>query len=61
MLMRYVPCSEDYKANLLAALRRNSAYAVEYLTAAQADSSEAFLVALRDVAEAYNVGTKEPK
>jgi probable addiction module antidote protein len=44
--------NEDYKADLLAELRSDPRYAAEYLTAARADSNEAFLVALRDVAEA---------
>ena len=44
--------NEDYKADLLAELRSDPQYAAEYLTAARADSNEAFLVALRDVAEA---------
>jgi probable addiction module antidote protein len=44
--------NEDYKADLLADLRSNLGYATEYLSAAYADSPEAFLVALRDVAEA---------
>lgn len=44
--------SEDYKADLLAELRSDTEFAAEYLSAAKADSSEAFLVALRDVAEA---------
>jgi probable addiction module antidote protein len=45
--------NEDYKADLLAELRSDPQYAAEYLTAARADSNEAFLVALRDVAEAH--------
>ncbi len=44
--------NEDFKADLLAELKADSAYAAEYLSAAKADSNEAFLVALRDVAEA---------
>lgn len=44
--------NEDFKADLLAELRSDADYAAEYLSAAKADSSEAFLVALRDVAEA---------
>jgi DNA-binding phage protein len=44
--------NEDYKADLLADLRDDLGYAAEYLSAAYADSPEAFLVALRDVAEA---------
>jgi probable addiction module antidote protein len=42
----------DYKTDLLNDLRRDKAYAAEYLSAAYADSPEAFLVALRNVAEA---------
>jgi probable addiction module antidote protein len=42
----------DYKADLLSDLRSNKKYAAEYLSAAYADSPEAFLVALRNVAEA---------
>lgn len=42
----------DYKADLLADLRSDAAYAARYLSAAKKDSKEAFLVALRDVAEA---------
>jgi probable addiction module antidote protein len=44
--------NENYKADLLEELRNDAEYAAEYLTAARADSNEAFLVALRDVAEA---------
>ena len=44
--------NEDYKADLLEELRSDPDYAAEYLSAAKADSNEAFLVALRDVAEA---------
>jgi probable addiction module antidote protein len=43
---------ESYRADLLSDLRDDPEYAAEYLTAARADSKEAFLVALRDVAEA---------
>jgi len=43
---------ESYKDDLLNDLRNDPDYAAEYLTAAHADSKEAFLVALRDVAEA---------
>lgn len=43
---------ENYKADLLEELRNDAEYAAEYLTAARKDSREAFLVALRDVAEA---------
>ena len=42
----------DYKADLLADLRDDRAFAAQYLSSAFADSQEAFLVALRDVAEA---------
>jgi probable addiction module antidote protein len=44
--------NEDYRTDLLADLRSNLGYATKYLSAAYADSPEAFLVALRDVAEA---------
>ena len=47
-----MPKKRDYKADLLADLRNDSAYAAQYLSAAKKDSKEAFLVALRDVAEA---------
>jgi probable addiction module antidote protein len=43
---------ENYREDLLSDLRDDPEYAAEYLTAARADSKEAFLVALRDVAEA---------
>jgi probable addiction module antidote protein len=42
----------DYRADLLADLRNDASYAAQYLSAAKKDSKEAFLVALRDVAEA---------
>lgn len=42
----------DYKADLLDDLRNDVGYAAKYLSAAIADSKDAFLVALRDVAEA---------
>jgi probable addiction module antidote protein len=42
----------DYKKDLLDDLRGNKEYAARYLSAALRDSPEAFLVALRDVAEA---------
>ena len=42
----------NYKADLLENLKTDPQYAADYLTAAKADSTEAFLVALRDVAEA---------
>jgi probable addiction module antidote protein len=41
----------SYKADLLEDLRNDAGYAAEYLSAAILDSREAFLVALRDVAE----------
>jgi hypothetical protein len=41
----------DYKEDLLEDLRKSPKYAAKYLSAA-ADSPEASLVALRDVAEA---------
>lgn len=44
--------SEDYRADLLEDLRSDPEYAAEYLSAAKADSAEAFLIALRDVIEA---------
>jgi probable addiction module antidote protein len=44
--------NENYKNDLLADLRNDLEFAAEYLSAAKADSKEAFLVALRDVAEA---------
>jgi probable addiction module antidote protein len=47
-----MPKNLNYKADLLADLRNDLGYAAEYLSAAYADSQEAFLVALRDVAEA---------
>jgi hypothetical protein len=43
---------ENYKADLLADLKGDPAYAAAYLSAAKADSREAFSVALRDLAEA---------
>ena len=42
----------DYKKDLLDDLRKDKEYAALYLSAALKDSPEAFLVALRDVAEA---------
>jgi probable addiction module antidote protein len=48
----------DYKADLLADLRDNPRFAADYLSAAYVDSQEAFLVALRDVAEAQKGITK---
>ena len=56
-----MPKAEDYKADLLADLRSNLGYATEYLSAAYADSPEAFLVALRDVAEAQKGMAKVAK
>jgi len=44
--------NQDYKSDLLADLRGSAEFAAEYLTAARADSREAFLVALRDVTKA---------
>jgi probable addiction module antidote protein len=41
----------DYKDDLLKDLRKSPEYAAKYLSAAVADSPEAFLVALRDVAD----------
>ncbi len=43
---------ENYRDDLLNDLRNDPDYAADYLTAAHADSKEAFLMALRDVAEA---------
>ena len=42
----------DYKDDLLRELRNDPEYAARYLSAAKKDSKEAFLIALRDVAEA---------
>src|ERR1700739_192450 len=42
----------DYKKDLLNDLRNRPGYAAKYLTAAAADSTEALLVALRDVGSA---------
>jgi hypothetical protein len=44
--------NRDYEADLLAHLRIDPAYQALYLAAAQKDSREALLLALRDVAEA---------
>jgi|SRR5579862_236377 probable addiction module antidote protein len=44
--------NEDYRADVIAELRRDPQFAADYLSAAKADSNEAFLIALRDVAEA---------
>src|SRR5580765_1938403 len=41
-----------YKKDLLNDLKNRPGYAAKYLTAAAADSTEAFLVALRDVGSA---------
>jgi probable addiction module antidote protein len=45
---------ENFRDDLLADLRNDPAYVAAYLSAAKADSKEAFLVALRDVAEAQS-------
>jgi probable addiction module antidote protein len=42
----------SYQEDLLSDLRTRPGYAAKYLSAAAADSTEAFLVALRDVASA---------
>jgi len=42
----------SYRSDLLNDLKNDAGYAAKYLSAAIADSREAFLVALRDVAEA---------
>lgn len=42
----------DYKADLLADLRNDPDYSAEYVAAAKRDSKEAFLIALRDIADA---------
>lgn len=47
----------NYRNDLLADLRNDPEFAAEYLSAAKADSKEAFLGALRDLAEAQ-VGMK---
>ena len=47
----------EYKSDLLADLE-DPAYLAEYLSAAYADSTEAFLVALRDVVEVQKGSTK---
>jgi probable addiction module antidote protein len=47
-----MPRNPAYKTDLIADLRDDLGYAAEYLSAAYTDSREAFLVALRDVAEA---------
>lgn len=56
-----MPRNESYKQDLLADLRSNLGYAAEYLSAAYADSPEAFLVALRDVTEAQKGMAKVAK
>jgi probable addiction module antidote protein len=43
--------NQSYKADLIEDLRNDLSFAAEYLSAAILDSREAFLVALRDVAE----------
>ena len=53
--------NESYKEELLADLRSNLGYATEYLSAAYADSPEAFLVALRDATEAQKGMAKVAK
>lgn len=47
-----MPKKISYRSDLLNDLRNDIGYAAKYLSAAIADSQEAFLVALRDVAEA---------
>jgi len=47
-----MPRNLDYKTDLLDDLRNDREFAAAYLSAAMRDSREAFLVALRDVAEA---------
>ncbi len=47
-----MPKKISYRSDLLSDLRNDIGYAAKYLSAAIADSQEAFLVALRDVAEA---------
>lgn len=47
-----MPKNLNYRDDLLESLRNDLGYAAEYLSAAISDSREAFLVALRDVAEA---------
>ena len=47
-----MPRGLNYKADLLDDLKNNPIFAAEYLSAAYADSREAFLIALRDIAEA---------
>jgi probable addiction module antidote protein len=47
-----MPRNLNYRDDLLENLRNDHGYAADYLSAAISDSREAFLVALRDVAEA---------
>jgi probable addiction module antidote protein len=47
-----MPRNLNYRDDLLEDLRNSADFAAAYLSAAKADSTEAFLVALRDVAEA---------
>ena len=47
-----MPRNQNYKDDLLDDIRSDPEFAAEYLSAAKADSNEAFLMALRDVAEA---------
>jgi probable addiction module antidote protein len=47
-----MPRNLNYKADLLEDLENDPGFAAAYLSAAIADSREAFLIALRDVAEA---------
>ncbi|HWF38717.1 MAG TPA: addiction module antidote protein [Candidatus Acidoferrales bacterium] len=47
-----MPRNVNYKDDLLADLRNDAGFSAAYLSAAMADSREAFLVAVRDVAEA---------
>lgn len=47
-----MPRNINYRADHLEDLRNDPEFAAEYLSAAYADSREAFLVALRDIAEA---------
>jgi probable addiction module antidote protein len=46
--------NQNYKADLLADLRSDPEFASQYLDAAMTDSPEAFLIALRDVAESQD-------
>lgn len=47
-----MPRNVNYKGDLLEDLQNDPGFAAAYLSAAIADSREAFLIALRDVAEA---------